>query len=160
MAFNTGTGSPYQQQTPRRPPVNAGRLWAGGVATAVVAAAVGIVGLFVTRGIFDIPVWLPDGQHRVVDATAAQLAVGGAFAALVATGLMHLLLVTTPSPRQFFTWIVMLGTLIAVLWPFTTGMSTASKIAGATIACVMGVAIGMLLNSVASSATRPSLPQV
>ncbi|MEU5883304.1 DUF6069 family protein [Spirillospora sp. NPDC047279] len=138
----------------RRPPVNAGRLWAGGVATAVVAAAVGIVGLFIARGLFDIPVWLPDGEYRVMDATAARIAGIGALAALAATGILHLLLVTTPAPRQFFVWIVMLATLIAILWPFTTGMSLSSKLAGASIAFATGLAIGMLLTSVAASAVR------
>ena len=40
----------------RRQPVDAGRLWTGGLATAVVAALVALVGVLIARGLFDIPV--------------------------------------------------------------------------------------------------------
>ena len=36
--------------------VNAGRLWAGGVATAVVAALAVLAGVLITRGVLGIPV--------------------------------------------------------------------------------------------------------
>jgi hypothetical protein len=36
-------------------------------------------------------------------------------AALLATGLLHLLLASTPRPLQFFTWIVALATVAAEL---------------------------------------------
>jgi hypothetical protein len=40
----------------RRQPVDAARLWTGGLATAVVAALVALVGVLIARGLFDIPV--------------------------------------------------------------------------------------------------------
>ena len=39
--------------------VNAGRLWAGGVATAMVAALAVLAGVLITRGILGIPVLAP-----------------------------------------------------------------------------------------------------
>src|SRR5438270_13586512 len=36
---------------PARPPVDAGRLWAGGLATAAVAALITVVGVLVSRGL-------------------------------------------------------------------------------------------------------------
>ncbi|MBW8486191.1 DUF6069 family protein [Actinomadura parmotrematis] len=155
-----GTSRTPPQEPPgrRRPRVNAARLWAGGVATAVVAAFVGVVGVLIARGILDIPVWLPDSDHRIVDGTAGGVALAGAIAGLAATAVMHLLLVSTPSPRQFFGWIVLLATLVAMLWPFGTDMSLASKLAGLVIAGVTGLAIWMLLDSVAASSVESRRP--
>ena len=39
---------------PTRPDVDAGRLWAGGAATAVVAGLVGVVGVLVAEGLLDL----------------------------------------------------------------------------------------------------------
>jgi hypothetical protein len=39
--------------------LNAGRLWAGGVATAIVAALVVVAGVYIARGILGIPVLAP-----------------------------------------------------------------------------------------------------
>lgn len=62
---------------------------------------------------------------------AGRLWTGGvataAVAALLATGLMHLLLLSTPRPGQFFTWIVGLLTLIAVILPFLTDAEPATR---------------------------------
>ena len=93
----------------------------GGLATALVAASVAVVGVVIARGLFDVPVLAPTGEGTLGDASTARLAVLAALAALLATGLLHLLLVSTPRPFRFFTWIVALLTLVAVLAPFTTG---------------------------------------
>ena len=58
------TTSPYPRQggddgADRRITVNAGRLWTGGLATAVVAALVAVVGVLFARGLFDVPVLAP-----------------------------------------------------------------------------------------------------
>ena len=77
-----------------------------------------------------------------------------AAAALLATGLAHLLLVATPRPMLFFTWIVGLVTLLLVLFPFSTSAPLSQKIATAAVDLVIGVAIGSLINGVAARATR------
>ncbi|WP_018657062.1 DUF6069 family protein [Actinomadura flavalba] len=160
MSYETGNMYPEYPERPGppgdrpRPGVNAGRLWAGGAATALVAAFIGVVGVLVARGVLDIPVWLPAGQDRVADGTALGVAVFGAIAAITATALLHLLMLTTPSPRQFFAWIVALATIVGVVWPFTTGVSLESQVAQAIIAGLTGLAIGTLLTSVASSSVR------
>ena len=111
------TTSPYPRQggddgADRRITVNAGRLWTGGVATAAVAALVAVVGVLVARGLFDVPVLAPTGEGTLGDASTARLAGLAAVAALLATGLLHLLLLTTPRPGRFFTWIIGLATVI------------------------------------------------
>jgi hypothetical protein len=77
-------------------------------------------------------------------------------AALVATALAHLLLVSTPRPLAFFSWIIGLATVLAVLVPFSTSAPLGAKVATALVDLVLGIAIGSLINSVAArSLQRP-----
>jgi hypothetical protein len=72
--------------------VDAARLCTGGLAAALVA----VVGVLIARGLFDVPVLAPSQDGALVDAGTARLASLAAVAALIATGLMHLLLICTP----------------------------------------------------------------
>jgi hypothetical protein len=139
---------------PTRLSVDAGRLWMGGVATAVVAALVAVVGVLIARGLFDVAVLAPKGEGVWGDASTAMLAGLAAGAALLATGLMHLLLLTTPRPWRFFTWIISLATLAAAIAPLVTEEDAATRIATALIYLAVGIAIGSLVPSVARSAVR------
>jgi hypothetical protein len=114
--------------------VNANRLWTGGVV--------------------DVPVLAPTEEGMLGNANTARLALVAAGAALAATGLMHLLLLFIPRPWQFFTWIMSLVTLAALLAPFATDAEIATKVATAAIFLAIGVAIGSLVSGVASSAVR------
>jgi Na+-driven multidrug efflux pump len=82
------------------------------------------------------------------------VAVLAAVAALLATALMHLLLLSTPRPFRFFTWIISLLTVVAVLVPFMTDAVSATKVATAAINLVIGMAIGSLVSGAARSAIR------
>lgn len=135
---------------PRR--VAAGRLWAAGAATAAVAALAAVVTTLLVRGVLGIPVSAPQRAGAWGDATTGHLAAIAACGALAATALLHLLLVTTPRPRRFFTWIVALATAAAMLLPFTTGIATASKFGTAVVALVTGLAVVSLLSAAVPSA--------
>ena len=150
------TVPPYEDQgsRPPRPKVDAGRLWTGGVATAAVAALVAVVGVLIARGLFDVPLLAPTGEGTFGDASTARLAGLAALAALLATGLMHLLLVSTPRPVRFFSWIVTLATLIAVILPLMTDAEPSAKLATAVLNLVIGAAIGSLVSGIARSAVR------
>jgi hypothetical protein len=137
-----------------RPMVDAGRLWTGGVATAAVAALVAIVGVLIARGLFNVPLLAPTGEGTLGDASTARLAGLAAGAALLATGLMHLLLLSTPRPGRFFTWIMVLATLIAAIIPFLTDAEANTKIATAAINLSIGATIGSLVSGVGRSAVR------
>jgi hypothetical protein len=153
----TVTASSYPRQddgSGRRPRVDAGRLWMGGLATALVAALVAVVGVVIVRGLFDVPVLAPTREGTLGNASTARLAGLAALAALLATGLMHLLLVSTPRPLRFFSWIVSLLTLVAVLAPFMTEAKLATQVATATIGLAVGLAIGSLVSGAARSAVR------
>ena len=147
---------PYEDQgsRPPRPKVDAGRLWTGGVATAAVAALVAVVGVLIARGLFDVPLLAPTGEGTFGDASTARLAGLAALAALLATGLMHLLLVSTPRPVRFFSWIVTLATLIAVILPLMTDAEPSAKLATAVLNLVIGAAIGSLVSGIARSAVQ------
>ena len=135
--------------------IAAGRLWAGGAATAVVAALIALVGILVARGVFDVPVLAPKGEGTWGDADTFKYALFCGLAALVATGLMHLLLLmSTPRPLQFFRWIIGLATVAAALAPFIANGTTASKIATGLINLIVGIAIGSLVSGSARAATR------
>jgi hypothetical protein len=137
-----------------RPVVDARQLWAGGVATAIVAALVALVGVVVSRWLFKIPLMSPQSQGTYGDAHTTDVVLLAAAAALLATGLAHLLLVAAPRPMTFFTWIVGLITLLLVLFPFSTSAPISQKIATAAVDLVIGIAIGSLLNGVGARALR------
>ncbi len=143
----------------RAPQVNASRLWAGGVATAVVAALVAVVGILLARGVFDVHVLAPEGEGVWGDADTWRYAALAALAALLATGLIQLLIMFTPSPLRFFGWVITLVTLVGMLAPFAAERSWAS-VATALINLALGITIGSLVASTARSATsmRPTGP--
>lgn len=143
----------------RYPPADAtepdyGRLWAGGVATAVVAALVAVVGLLIARGLFGAEVLAPKGNGIWGNANTVTYALCAAAAALLATGLMHLLSLATPAPGQFFGWIMALITAIAIVLPLTLSVRLDAKIATALINLAIGGIITILVSTVATAARR------
>ncbi|GAB3483932.1 DUF6069 family protein [Nocardiopsis coralliicola] len=134
--------------------INVSRLWSGGLATAIVAALVIFVGALIVRGIFGIPVLAPEEAGYFGGAGTAAYAAMAALAALIATGLLHLLMMSAPRPMTFFGWIVGLATVVAAVSPLTQSGSLASQIATGLINAVAGIAIVSLLSSVGASAYR------
>jgi Family of unknown function (DUF6069) len=140
--------------SPARPTsVDAGRLWAGGAATAVVAALIALVGVLVSEGLFDLtmvrPPLIPIGNSFPV-----RYAITAAVLALAATALAHLLVLTTPRPRAFFSWIVGLATLVGVVLPFALEGTIGGRLATAFVDFLIGVAVLSLLSSVMARTTR------
>ena len=134
--------------------VDARPLWSGGVATAVVAALIAVVGILVARWLFNISFLSPRRAGAWGDASTAGYVFASIGCALVATALMHLLLLTTPYPRVFFGWIIGLATVVAVVFPFSTTAPISQKIATGFINLVLGIAIGTLVAEVSRRATR------
>jgi Family of unknown function (DUF6069) len=140
--------------TGARPGFDATRLWTGGAATAVVAGLVALVGVLIARGVFGIPVLAPTSEGTWGNTSTWRLVLLAALAALVATGLMHLLLLSVPRPWRFFGWIIGLLTLAAAISPFTTDAELSTKVANALIYAAIGGSISSLVSSVARSAVR------
>jgi hypothetical protein len=153
--YETQPGQPQRPSSSGRPIVDAGKLWAGGVATAIVAALIAVVGIMVARGVLDIYVFAPKDKGAWESASALPYAVASAIAALLATALMHALLLATPRPTLFFGWIMLLVAVIGATWPFTTGADLENQVATAVLNALIVVAIWSL---VASSAQRSLAP--
>lgn len=141
-------------EDPDRVQVDSQRLWTGGVVSAIVAAGVAAIGLFIARGLLHVPVFLPQHNHTVVDADGVWLGLAGFLAGIIATAILHALMIATPRPRQFFGWIIGLAMVAAALWPFSITLPLYSKIAGAVLAVAVGFTIIVLLGSVSSTAIR------
>jgi hypothetical protein len=141
-----------------RPRVDAGKLWPGGIATAIVAALLALVCVLVSRWVFHIPLLAPqrDGAYGDVHTTALMLIA--AAAALAATALLHMLLLSTPRPTVFFGWIIGLGTVLAVILPFSTAAPLDAKLATSVVGLLLGIAIGSLLSSVGARAVVTMVP--
>jgi intracellular septation protein A len=136
--------------SPRR--VDAGTLWAGGLATALVAALIALTGVVVFRGVFGVPIMAPEEDGTWGNATTTWLMVAAAAAALIATALAHLLLLSTPRAMTLFGWIIALATVVVGVAPFATGADLASQFASALINVVVGLAILGLVSGVARTA--------
>ncbi|MGI5126109.1 DUF6069 family protein [Pseudonocardia sp. CA-107938] len=140
------------------PQINVAKLWSGGVATAVVAALIGLVGVLVVRVLLQtVP-----GARNAPDfdnSGAIVICSMAAIAALIATGLAHLLLLGTPRPLAYLGWIVGLLTAIAVVWPFLSSRQILASVALAVIHLVIGLAIGSLVTGAAAAATRRPPPR-
>jgi hypothetical protein len=132
-----------------------GRLWAGGLATAVVAALVVVAGVFIARRVLGIPVLAPRSVGSLGSSTTVIYAALAAACTLLATGLLYVLLLATPSPLSFFGWIMALADVIAVAAPFAQPASLPSKVFTAVINLVAGIAVISLLSGVGSSVLRP-----
>ena len=148
---------PMPRQNPEpevRRKVDARTLWSGGAATAVVAALIALVGILVCRWLFNIPLLAPRQDGAWGDASTAGYTFAAAAVALAATGLMHLLLISTPYPRVFFGWIMGLATVVAVVYPFSTTAALSQKMATAVINLVLGAAIGSLIDGTAARLIR------
>jgi hypothetical protein len=141
------------QQQGRRRRVDEGRLWVGGLMVAIVAAGLAIVGLLLARGIADVPVLVKkDGQ--LVNAETWWYAAAAFVGALVATGLLNVLLLWAPRPYLFFGWIVGLVTAAAALVPFTFDAELAPRVATCAINLAIGICIGSLLAGIGRSAAH------
>ena len=119
----------------------------------VVAAGVAVVGLLIARGILDVDVLVQkDGQ--LVNANTWWYAGAAFLAAIVATGLLHLLLLSAPQPYRFFGWIVGLATAIAALLPYATDAELSSKVTTSVLNLAIGLCIGSIVGGVGRSAAR------
>ncbi|GEK22793.1 hypothetical protein [Cellulomonas xylanilytica] len=139
--------------TPTGPSVDAGRFWAGVAATALVTALIGLVGVLIVDQILDIELVVKDLLGT--GSTGAAFVVGGVLASVLAGGLLHVLVLSTPKPRAFFGWIMFLATLTAALLPLTWTDVLESAIASGLVNAVIGIAIWSLLLGVLSRTLRP-----
>ena len=131
------------------------RLWAGGGATALVAAGVGIVGVLLVRGLLNLPILSAKG--RLVNQAMVVVPLWSALAALAATALLHLLLLTTPRPRAFFGAICTIAIAILVIEVFLAGGNREEQVATAILYGVIGLTVILLLSGIARTAIETAV---
>ena len=139
---------------PGRVRPDSAQFWAGGVATAVVAALIAVVGILVCRWALKVPILAPAGDGAWGNAHTGVYALVAALIALVAAGVLYLLVLSTPRPGLFFQWIMGLATVLAVVYPLSTSAPLAQKAATAIVDLVIGLAIISLLSTVAARSVR------
>lgn len=143
MPTNPYRGSPQERSSPR-PKLDERRFRAAGLATSIVAALIAVVGVVIARGVFKIPLLGPLESGVWGSASTIAYAFAAFAFAMLGTGLLFLLLRTTPSPITFFGWIVGLVTAVAAVIPLTMGSDFGAKVATALVNAAIGIAIGML----------------
>ncbi len=131
---------------------DAGRLWAGGAATALVAAGVAVMGVMVLDKLLHAPILSPGGLQQAADYAMIAFPVAAAVATLLATGLLHLLMQTTPQASRFFGWIASLVVALVILQVFLHETEMITKLETAAFYLLMGVAIISSLLGVSRSA--------
>jgi hypothetical protein len=127
-------------------------VWAGGIATAVVAGLAAEVGILVARGLFHLAIFAPQGDGLWGNANTTTYALGAGVIALVATGVLHFLLQTTPRATVFFGWIMALLTVVAVVIPLNVIGTKPEMISTTVLNLLIGLVITTLLISVAGGA--------
>lgn len=140
---------------PRQPAFSPRRLWTGGTVTALIAAGFAVVGFLVVHGVLRMPVFGLNPGGTVVTPTMVGYAVAAALAAVLATGVMHLLLVATPRPLFYFSWIGALCTAILVLIPLGVRQSWYEVLPTAAIHLVVGIAITVIVRGTAAASISP-----
>lgn len=125
------------------------RLWSGGAASAVVVGLLALVSVLACRWLFHLPVLAPRRDGTYGDVHTTGFVLGAAAATMAATGLVHLLMLSTPRPLLYFGWIVVLVTMLAVVLPFSTTAPLSAKIATALVNLVIGVMGGALVGGAA-----------
>lgn len=135
--------------------VDATKLWAGGAATACVAALVAVVGVLICSGVLDVRLVRPALLLNITDSFALDYALTAVVLTMIATALAHVLLLSTPRPRTFFTWIIVLATMAGAAAPFAIGSEVSSQVATACINVALGICVLSLLKSVMARTVRP-----
>jgi hypothetical protein len=133
---------------------DAGRLWAGGVVTAIVAAGVALVAVMVTHKLMHVTLLNPDGSREAADDAMVMLPLLAAIVTLFATGLLHLLMTTTPQAPQFFAWIGALLMALVLLEVYFSADDVKGRVATGAVYLLLGVVIISSLSGVGRTAVR------
>lgn len=156
-------GDPSSDFTPAAPrdpydpklTLEGGRYVAGALATALVAALIGLVGVVVIEGIFDQDM-VPPPDLFSTGSHAAAFAIDGAIFAILASAVLALLVVSTPRPKRFFGWLMVLATALITVLPFAWTSHLDRAVLSAIVNLVIGLATWSLLAGVATRTIRPA----
>ncbi|MFT4085788.1 MAG: hypothetical protein QM658_01320 [Gordonia sp. (in: high G+C Gram-positive bacteria)] len=149
----------YQPQQPRRAPRREPDidplLFSGGVLmTGVVTGLAAWLTAWIIRTIADRATAEGLGVWNPLDQDELWFALAGFLTALVGGALWYVLQLTTPTPGQFYRWIVLLLIVAAVIVPLTASSELHIGIATAIIHLVIGLPVLTLIPTMGSHSQR------
>ncbi|HEV6952758.1 MAG TPA: DUF6069 family protein [Promicromonospora sp.] len=121
-----------------------GRYWAGAAATVLVAALIGLAATFILESVLGLEVHSQLDLSGTGSDLMAWVVAGALFAALAAV-VLYLFVLSTPRPRAFFGWVVVLATVILAALPFTGQVDVVSGVLAAVVWIILGSAVYSLL---------------
>jgi Family of unknown function (DUF6069) len=137
--------------------VDEGLLWTGGVATAMVATLVTLIGVIIARGILGVPMVVPTAAGTWGDISAASY-LGTAACTLIATGLLQGLLLLAPEPLLFFGWTMTLATAATGLMPFAAHAALPSEVVSGAVNMAVCWTVWSLLAATGRASLIPRAP--
>ncbi|HEX2313167.1 MAG TPA: DUF6069 family protein [Thermomonospora sp.] len=143
------------------PEIRVGRLWAGGLATALCAALVTVAGGALARGVLGVPVPVPVGPHADAVTVGAAYALCAAALTVQAVAMLHVLMAVSPRPVGAMAWVCGPVTAIATIVPLVVRGDPQARLATAAINLATGLVVTGLLAATASVSARwPGPPGV
>lgn len=133
---------------------DAGRLWAGGVVTAVVSAGVALISVMVAHKLLNVHLLNPDGSREPADDAMVMLPFLAAIITLFGTGLLHLLMTTTPRAPQFFATIGGLLIVLILLQVYISSDDVPGRVTTGVMYLIIGVVMISSLSGVGHTAVR------
>lgn len=146
----TGESVRQAPREPRGPGLDIGKFVGSVIATALVAAIAGWLAAWVVEAVFSRfgHQWANGGN------TPTMYAVYGAVAAILGGVLWYLLLVGTANPQQFFSWVVGLLIVAAVVLPLLVTVPFLDGLAAAIVHLLTGLPILALTGAFAATLRR------
>ena len=89
----------------------------------------------------DLQLYRPDATLAYSSTATTGYAISAAVAALIATLLLYVLMLSTPEPVKFFYWIAGLFTVIITILPFMYTAGAVQQLATAIIDLIVGIGL-------------------
>jgi hypothetical protein len=129
--------------------IDAGRLWAAGIATSAIAALAALIVYLFAEGVFDVGLEVRDLQGEGLrELTWVPVVLVAFSAGIVATAILHAFLTFVPRPTVFFGWLAVLATAASCLAPLTMNVRPEVKYWLVGMHVVVGVIVISLLLAV------------
>ncbi|REE95376.1 DUF6069 family protein [Thermomonospora umbrina] len=143
------------------PEIRVGRLWAGGLVTALCAALVTVIGGVLARGVLDVPVPAPVSPHTSGLTVGVAYALCAAALTVQAVAMLHVLMAVSPRPVNAMVWVCGPITAMAAIVPLIVRADAEARVATAIINLATGVVVtGLLAATATLSARWPGPPGV
>lgn len=139
--------------------VDAGRFWIAALVCAVISGLAGLVAFWAISDIGGINLFvrdLPDSE--VVLLTSWPSFFVSFFVAIIAAGILHLMMLFLVRPTWFFTVLSLVLLAVAALFPYTIDVPTESQVWLMVLHTIVGVIIFALLLGTMPFVTKPAPP--